>query len=172
LSQQLRKQANGFHPFDAAGDYIMAHFFVPLPHDLELPTCFNVDGVVGAAPAQNMREDVLLVQFLFRTWGFQPGSRAPAARSLARSVTPTGTIDPVTIDTIFAFQRSDLMPGATVDGRVSVAKGQNYGTAIYTIVQLNSLVQDRNLAIWPRIDGIPGCPAELVAMVRRTVVGV
>ncbi|HJQ57076.1 MAG TPA: peptidoglycan-binding domain-containing protein [Vineibacter sp.] len=150
----------------------MAHLFVPLPHDLEIPTCFNVDGAVGKPPAQNLREDVLLVQFLLNTWGNQPGTRGGQAKPLARMVRVTGIIDPVTIDAIVAFQQSDLMPQATVDGRVSPAKGRDYGAAIYTIVQLNSLVQDRNLAIWPRIDLIPGTHPEIVAMVIRTVVGV
>ena len=43
----------------------MAHLLAPQQSKPTLPVFFNVDGVVGAAPAVNNREDVLLVQFAF-----------------------------------------------------------------------------------------------------------
>ncbi len=64
-------------------------------------------------------------------------------------------------------------PGAVVDGRVSPVKGNqyDYGAGTWVIVNLNLHLEKRNIEIWPRIDKLPGCPADLVAMVARTVVG-
>ena len=70
----------------------MAHLMAPQPSSPGLPVFFNVDGVVGAAPAQNLREDVLLVQFLLSV-----GSRVnadPVAKAIHGAVKVTGVIDP------------------------------------------------------------------------------
>jgi hypothetical protein len=50
----------------------MAHLLAPQPSHPSMPVFFNVDGVVGAAPAQNEREDVLLVQFILRVIAKSP----------------------------------------------------------------------------------------------------
>ena len=42
----------------------MAYLFAPRPSFRELPVFYNVEGAVGATPAMNLREDVLLVQFI------------------------------------------------------------------------------------------------------------
>ena len=44
----------------------MAHLVAPQAALAELPVFFNVDGVVGALPAENRTEDVLFVQFAFQ----------------------------------------------------------------------------------------------------------
>lgn len=146
----------------------MAHLFVPQPTMVDLPVFFNVDGVVGAQPAQNNREDVLLVQFAFNVL-FKAG------RTEFAGVSVTGIIDTPTIQAIRTFQQHFVEKGshATVDGRVSPAKvGYSYGGGgFWTIVFLNNEIQDRNTSLWPRIDNISGCPVELKAMVKRTVVG-
>ena len=149
----------------------MAYLFAPRDSDPELPIFFNVDGVVGAQPAENRREDVLLVQFVFEIIARQPrSSTRPEVFQAAKAVKATGFIDEATIAAIRAFQPRK---NAVVDGRVSPAKGgYNYGGVKFTIAQLNNALQDRFLDIWPRIDKIGGCPAELRTMVKRTVAGI
>ncbi len=152
----------------------MAHLMAPQPSAPELPVFFNVDGVVGAAPATNSREDVLLVQFLLKIIGDSPQADSdPAAVAAGKLVKMTGVIDPPTIAAITTSQQSAKKknPGVVVDGRVSPAKGgYSYG-ATWTIVRLNKSAQKRHKVAWPRIDKISGCPEELKAMVVRTLIG-
>lgn len=156
----------------------MASFSAPQPGNAELPTFFNVDGVVGATPAANAREDVLLVQFYFTLIANDPPKSAtPQELAVLRSVQANGAVDSATIDAIRITQermRQIGGPGVIVDGRVSpVRSGYSYGAGkAWTIVNLNESVQERHMKIWPRIDQIAGCPAEIAQMVQRTVVGV
>jgi hypothetical protein len=153
----------------------MAYFYAPKPADPNLPAFFNVNGVVGAAPAQNHREDVLLVQFAFNLIGLHPlGQTSPKVLAAAKGVRPTGVIDPETIAAIRALQENykTKHPGQVVDGRVSPAHGGvSYGAAVWTVCHLNGTFQIRFKDIWPRIDHIPGCPNEIQQMVRREVLG-
>ena len=152
----------------------MAHLLAPQPTDPELPTFFNVNGVVGAQPAQNNQEDVTLVQFYFKLIADNPRPTSrPATIAAARQVRVTGTIDQATIQAIRVFQ-DGRGPGHVVDGRVSPVKGggYDYGSGFFTIVLLNESIQHRQIDIWPRLDRIAGCPQLIAAMVKRTVVGV
>lgn len=154
----------------------MAHLLAPQGSLPTLPVFFNVDGVVGAAPAMNKREDVLLVQFAFTIIAANPTpDSSPEFRQAVSTVQVTGTIDNATINAIRATQTEVKRKGQTatvVDGRVSPAKGgYAYGEGTWTIVHLNESMQDRNIKIWPRIDQIATCPAELKQMVVRTVQG-
>jgi hypothetical protein len=154
----------------------MAHLFIAQPTIVELPVFFNVDGVVGASPAVNNREDVLLVQFAFQMIARHPKSNREEVQAAAQAVKITGTVDAATINAIKALQNFAKIKqgraGQIVDGRVSPAKGYSYGGSVYwTIVYLNDAIQDFHVDIWPRIDKIPGCPPELQAMVFRTVAG-
>jgi hypothetical protein len=150
----------------------MAHLFAPQPSLENLPVFYNVDGAVGAQPAENRREDVLLVQFMLETIGRQPRSvTPPAAVEACKKVKATGVIDDATINAIRVFQKTDSHP-ATFDGRVSPARGgYGYGPAAFVIANLNNALQDRNVELWPRIDMIPNFPPELKDMVIRTVRG-
>jgi hypothetical protein len=156
----------------------MASFSAPQPGNPELPTFFNVDGVVGAAPATNSREDVLLVQFYFTVIANDPPSSAtPQELAVLRAVQANGVVDSATIEAIRITQermRQASGPGVIIDGRVSpVRSGYNYGAGkAWTIVNLNESIQERNMRVWPRIDQISGCPAEIAQMVQRTVIGV
>jgi hypothetical protein len=155
----------------------MAHLFVPTPSDRELPVIFNVDGAVGAFPAENKREDVLLVQLAFHVIARSPFAETPPeVLTTAKAVKLTGHMDPETIAAIKALQddeRTHGMPGQIVDGRVSPARGGccYAKNGVWTIAFLNKSIQRRNVAIWPRIDRIMGCPTELKEMVTRTVAG-
>ncbi len=65
----------------------MAHLQAPKPPMAELPVFYNVDGVVGAPPAQNMTEDVLLVQFALKVYADRPTSTSdPIIVAAARAV--------------------------------------------------------------------------------------
>ena len=154
----------------------MAHLLAPQKSKPTLPVFFNVDGVVGKAPAANNREDVLLVQFAIATMASKPlPGASDAFYQAAKMVKVTGTIDNETINAITAMQlevkRKD--PGTIVDGRVSPSHGTyGYGGGGgCSIVTLNESVQHRNVDVWPRIDKINGCPSELKQMVVRTVQG-
>lgn len=155
----------------------MAHLLAPLETNAELPVFFNVNGVVGASPAENRREDVLLVQFLFKMIADRPPvNMTPEQRSIMGAVKVTGHCDAATIDAIRLVQtrKKTANPGIVVDGRVSSAKGgYSYsGNAAWTIAIINDLAQDNNTDVWPRIDMAAGCPQELKDMVKRQVVGV
>jgi hypothetical protein len=146
----------------------------PQPPAPQLPVFFNVDSVVGAAPAQNLREDVLLVQFCLRVIGLTPKETTDLLVAAAcKLVQTTGVIDPQTIAAIKAVQLSTKKrdPSVVVDSRVSPAKGGYTYGAWWTIAYLNGSVQNRNKSVWPRIDKIQGCPVELLAMLRRVLVG-
>jgi hypothetical protein len=154
----------------------MAHLLAPQQSKPTLPVFFNVDGVVGAAPAVNNREDVLLVQFAFTVMASKrlPGA-SDAFYQAASAVKMTGTIDQATINAITAMQVEvkKSQPSTVVDGRVSPAKGTyGYGGGVYSIGHLNESMQHRHIENWPRIDKIPGCPPELKQMVVRTVQGI
>jgi len=153
----------------------MAHLLAPKKPDPTLPVFFNVDGVVGAAPAQNKREDVLLVQFGFKILADSPRpGTPPALLAAARAVRVTGVSDAPTVTAIRSLQQSlkEGAAGTVVDGRVSPARSDySYGAGLWSIVQLNEFIQGRNVDLWPRIDKVPGCPDELKQMVIRTVAG-
>jgi hypothetical protein len=153
----------------------MAHLLAPQNSLPTLPVFFNVDEVVGAMPAANLREDVLFVQFAFAVIASSPTPGAsPEFNAAVAAVKLTGVADAATINAITATQKEIQKKGAggVVDGRVSPAKGgYNYGGSMWTIVHLNESIQDRNIEVWPRIDRIAGFPSELQTMVIRTVQG-
>jgi hypothetical protein len=149
----------------------MAHLLAPQPSNPDLPVFFNVDSQVGAPPAPNKREDVLLVQFAFKVNSDNATKASPRLLAAAKAVKVTGTVDQETITAIRVLQE-ELAKGTVVDGRVSPAKGgYSYGSGMWTIVILNNSMQESFVDIWPRIDKIPGCPAELKQMVMRQVAG-
>jgi hypothetical protein len=155
----------------------MAHLLAPQAALAELPVFFNVDGVVGAPPADNRTEDVLFVQFAFQVIAATPGVIPQADLDVMRAVPMTGTINPQTIAAITLLQtkaRASINPAVVVDGRVSPARGRySYGPGTsWTITLINNMVQDRSLDVWPRIDKIPGFPGGLQNLVQRTVQGV
>lgn len=153
----------------------MAYLMAPQPPKSTLPVFYNVDGTVGAPPASNKPEDVMLVQFAFSIIGKQPDQNTdPALTAAAKTIRVTGSIDTTTVNAIRVHQQCTKKnrPGQVVDGRVSSAKGgYSFGGGIWTICYLNNSLQNRYYDIWPRIDMIPGCPGLLQQMVVRTVAG-
>ena len=103
----------------------MAHLLAPRHPDPELPVFFNVDGVVGAPPAQNLSEDVLLVQFALKVIGDSPKpGTPPGLTAAARAVRVTGNMDAATVNAIRALQTAakQRRSATVVDGRVSPAR--------------------------------------------------
>ena len=154
----------------------MAHIEMSKPRDEFLPVFYNVDGVVGAPPADNKREDVLLVQFFFVLIGRSPTpDRPPNVAAAFKAVQLTGVADAQTIAAIKAFQESKRQrdPNVVVDGRASPAKpGVAYAPrAAWIIVHLNLESKILHPDVWPRIDKIQGCPDDLKKMVERETVG-
>jgi len=153
----------------------MAQVLSPKPAEATLPVFFNVEGVVGSAPADNRGEDVLLVQFFMSIVAATPTAKTePELIAAFKRVSVSGSIDQATIDAIRTYQhirRNSDGPSQVVDGRISPARGYRFGNTIYTIVLLNDMVQNRNTDIWPRIDRIPGCPTALKTLVERELVG-
>jgi len=156
----------------------MAHLSAPKPPHPELPVLYNLDGVVGASPATNSREDVMFVQFAFKVIADSPRpTTSPDVLKAAKTVRVTGRMDNNTITAIRTLQANSKKAtgnfSKVVDGRVSpVRGGYSYGGgALWTICNLNNSLQDRYWKFWPRIDNIPGCPQELKTMVKRQVAG-
>ena len=154
----------------------MAHIEMSKPRSEYLPVFYNVDGVVGAPPADNKREDVLLVQFFIVLIGRSPRLLIPPNVVAAfKAVQLTGVADAQTIAAIKAFQESKRQrhPNVVVDGRASPAKpGVLYAPgAVWTIVRLNYQGKNLHPDVWPRIDKIQGCPDDLKKMVERETVG-
>lgn len=150
----------------------MVHVLAPRPPNEKLPVFFNVDGVVGAAPARNLREDVMLVQFMFKFEADGGQVQPPELLVAFKKVQVTGTCDGATIAAIRLSQErfKKRNPTTVADGRVSPANGYSYGGALYTIVHYNNIIQARCRDVWPRIDKLPGCPPDLRAAIFRAVV--
>ena len=152
----------------------MAYLMAPQPPDRELPVFYNVDKVVGAAPAQNLKEDVLLVQYALSKIAESGELESPAAQAAVAAVKVTGVIDPTTITAIRLVQQAckSRNAGVVVDGRVSPARGgYSYGTGFWTIVHMNYYLRRADTDAWPRIDKLSGCPTDLQEMVVRKVGG-
>jgi hypothetical protein len=140
------------------------HVMAPRPSDPQVPTFFNVDTSVGERGSNSSVEDILLVQFLIRKVGQTAGPTLPPdRRERMLNVAPTGTCDRETIDGIRAVQETmrERHPATIVDGKVSPARGYQYGAAAWTIVSLNVTVRRHNLKVWPRLHELSDCPSLL-----------
>ncbi len=148
----------------------MVHVLGPRPPHANLPIFFNVDSAIGPPPAPNLPDDVMLVQFMIRLIGDNPGGMGASATETFRQVTPTGIMDPQTLAAIKAIQ---TLEKKQPDGRVSTAQGYRYGAVFYTIVDLNFSIRDRVkfYATWPNLDKVAGCPPVLQQAIRRALVG-
>jgi hypothetical protein len=126
---------------------------------------FNVDNPVGAGPGTQVDRsaDVQMVQ-LFLLWlGHYKGMFGNDGRI-------SGHNDRNTIEAIKAFQRSKAI---IADGRISVARGTNFGSNSYTIVELNKAARQKVADHWPRIHCVPAKPCPpLVYSAMEKLLGV
>ena len=149
------------------------HVLAPQPPNLEIPIFFNVNSSVGRGGANSNIEDILLVQFLIRKVGETASARVSAdkkARML--KVQTTGTCGEDTIDGIKATQEHIRQgkPGTVVDGRVSPARGYDYGGGgSWIIVFLNMQMRLAFPRIWPRLQDFADCPPQLKAKFQEVL---
>lgn len=147
--------------------------FTPHPPRPELPIFFNVDSSVGQGGDNSNRDDILLVQFLIRKAG-ETASPTLSAERKARmlKVQATGIIDDDTIDGIRATQEHirQSKPGTIVDARVSPARGYDYGGGgSWIIMFLNLQMRIAFPRVWPRLQDLGDCPAELKPRLQQVL---
>lgn len=150
----------------------MAKLLIPDRVDSDLPVFYNVEAVVGSAPAVNQHEDVLLVQFLLRL--LKTAFKKQETRILLATMPLTGIITQQTIAGIVLIQESikkSGFPATIIDGRASPARDYMYGASFYTIAILNEFVQREHYDLWPRLDKMPEAPAKIRDLVFRILVG-
>src|SRR5262245_35158898 len=91
---------------------------------------FNVNAPVGPN-CPNQMDDVMLVQFLFKKLAeANIPANGPELVKKMSAVTPNGTFDQATAESILGFQKHF---GGVADGRISVARGASYGNGAFTI---------------------------------------
>jgi hypothetical protein len=156
----------------------MVQMLAAKPYQSAIPVIFNVEGAVGASPALNKPEDVVLVKAFLRKLGDTPGPRLDAATIAAcKAVQVSSTPDPTLITAIKAFQTNlkKKDPNIVVDGRVSPAKeGYSYhaGTP-WSIVQLNydMKAEERFGAVWPCVHLASNCHPLLQGVAKKAIYG-
>ena len=135
-------------------------------NDPTFPIFFNLNTSVGRAGQNSDFQDILLVQWMLKKMVERaPGTtpEAKAADDVIRQMQVTGGVDPQTIAAIEAFQKSLKVrnPGVVVDGKMSPAKGIQYGTAVWSIAQLNNFIRKNCQDKWPRLQDFTDCPSSL-----------
>jgi hypothetical protein len=159
----------------------MVHILVSKPNEDRLPLIYNVDGVVGASPAVNRPDDVILVKGFLKMIGDVPLTTASEElTSTCKALIVSATPDPDMITAIRLFQENVRTaknnPGVVVDGRVSPAQSNyRYDTNIpWTIVQLNLMMKaaSRFGPVWPAIHLAPNCNPALAEVAKKTIFGV
>ena len=154
----------------------MVHVLSPRPPDTKMPMFFNVDAHVGSG-CPNKKPDVMFVQFCFRTMGTValPGSTLPPdLKARMAAIRIDGTCDAYTSAIILDWQkhRKTQNPGVTADGRVSPSAGSTgYGSAIYSIGELNMSLKRRFKDKWPMVSQMTQCPPELAAATNAAMLG-
>jgi hypothetical protein len=113
------------------------------------------------------------MRFALDKTGYQ-GLSPDDARKV-KSLTVSGVCDQATVDVIYLsqFYRKQETPSVVADGRISPAHGggEYSKNSKWTIITLNWRIKELTAEFWPRIDKIPGCPAELTQLVKRTFLG-
>ena len=101
----------------------MVHVLVAKPHESRLPVIYNVDAVVGAAPAANLPDDVVLVKAFFKKIGDTPLNFPSEVVDACKAIVINTTSDAALVTAIRAFQNDvKTKKGSAsmvVDGRVS-----------------------------------------------------
>lgn len=148
------------------------------PIEPRLPIIFNVEGAVGAAPATNNPDDVMLVKAFLRRLGVSHGPRIDAATEAAlKAVTLDASPDASLVAAIKAYQLNlkKNRPAVVADGRVSPASGgYHYSeTTVWSIVQLNFDMKGDPVfnRFWPCIHLATICPPNVKAIVKKAIYG-
>lgn len=132
---------------------------------------WNVDCSVGKGGQNNLRADVLYIQWYYRLAAEQaetPPDRKALYREVKLTGTCTGRDDDPLVRAITTHQRSINHP--QVDGRVSVATGSGkVGATAFFVLRLGARIANMYPEQWPRLDKIPGCPPEVAEAARQAV---
>lgn len=132
---------------------------------------WNVDCSVGKGGQNNLRADVLYIQWYYRLAAEQaetPPDRKAVYREVPLSGSCTGRDDDPLVRAIMMHQRSLNHP--QVDGRVSVATGSGkVGTTAFFVLRLGARIARMYPEQWPRLDKIPGCPPEVAQAARQAI---
>jgi hypothetical protein len=158
----------------------MVHVLVAKPDEERLPVIFNVDAVVGATPAANNPDDVVLVKAFLKMMADVPLDTGSELVTACQAIVVNGSSDSALVTAIRAFQnevkRRTGNATVIVDGRVSPAK-ESYRYAAgtpWSIVQLN--VQMKAVArfgpVWPCVHLASNCPAALAPVAKKAIFGV
>jgi hypothetical protein len=141
-----------------------------VPHNQAL--FWNLSSDVG--PGQpNKTDDVEFVRFGYFLMKDNPKAMTGqfvTLKPILQKVTPTGPFDNPLAEAILAHQR---LRGGTQDGRVSVAKANNFnrgqydGQHIWMVFPLNNTMIDMAPNIFPRIDLHPQSGPAVTATVRK-----
>ncbi len=133
---------------------------------------WNLTTDVG--PGQpNKADDVEFVRFAYFLMKDNPKAMTGAfvtLKPILEKVTPTGAFDDALAEAIRAHQR---LRGGTQDGRVSVAKSNNFNRGLYDnqhswmVFPLNNSMIDMAPEIYPRIDLHPRSGPAVTQTVRR-----
>jgi hypothetical protein len=140
------------------------HVLAPRPSNAFIPIFFNVDTSVGQNGSNSNKEDILLVQFLIHKTAEAPGAQlSQERRDRMLKVKTSGKVDDATIDGIKAVQETmnESRPGTIIDGKVSPARGYQYGAGFWTIVSMNSSLRRHFPNKWPRLQDFTDCPDEV-----------
>jgi hypothetical protein len=159
---------------------IVVSILVSKPNEERLPIIFNVDGVVGAAPAANKPDDVVLVKSFLRMMSDVPLNTNKDLVAACKAIEINTSSDQALIAAIKAFQEDVKKfknnPGVVVDGRVSPAKESfRYQVGIpWTIVQLNGQMKSASRfgPVWPAIHLSKLCNATLSPIAKKTIFGI
>src|SRR5262245_60318874 len=104
----------------------MVHVLVAKPDEERLPVIFNVDAVVGAAPASNNPDDVVLVKAFLKMMADVPLNTGSELVTACQAIVVNGSSDSALITAIKAFQNEVKTrtgnASVIVDGRISPAK--------------------------------------------------
>jgi hypothetical protein len=147
------------------------------PPSVGIPYFYNVDSAVGPG-CPNLRDDVLLVQYLLVTINDNPNAFSPPFPPLPLKPGETfradGIVGPITLRAIQHFQEVGRTRGNNIatDGRVDKATGSGAGATShtqFTIIFLNNGYRIIRPGMYPNIALLAGdCPSELRAPLTLT----
>jgi hypothetical protein len=132
---------------------------------------WNLDCSVGKGGQNNLPEDVAYIQWYYTLAAAHPNT-PPDRKAVYSKVritgTCTGTADDPLVKAITIHQTALHHP--IIDGKISVATGDGrVGPNAFFILRLGARLSDMFPQLWPRLDLIPNCPAQVVAVVKACI---
>jgi hypothetical protein len=136
--------------------------------------------VVGALPASNSPDDVVLVKAFLKKIGDVPLDFSPEVAAACKAITVNTTSDATLVAAIKAFQNDVKTKkgnsAVVVDGRVSPANASyRYAPNVpWIIVQLNLMMKSPSRVgpVWPCVHLDSTCDASLASVAKNAIFGV